>query len=104
MANDSSCREFVILDLEGDTHGHKEWLVSAKNRVFLAMHMLDRTNQGANQLVNLDVLVGRGILPWPIEAQEPGKIDRLQLRLVNLDVLVGRYVLAGTGILHISFH
>jgi hypothetical protein len=28
------------LDLEGGTQGHKEWLVRAENRVFLAMHML----------------------------------------------------------------
>jgi hypothetical protein len=28
------------LDLEGGTQGHKEWLVSAENRVLLAMHLL----------------------------------------------------------------
>jgi hypothetical protein len=79
MANDSNYREFIFLDLEGGTQGHKEWLVSAENRVFLAIHMLDWTNQSANRLVNLDVLAGRGILPWAIVAQEPGEIDRLLL-------------------------
>jgi hypothetical protein len=38
MANDSNYREFIFLDLEGGTQGHKEWLVSAENRVFLATH------------------------------------------------------------------
>jgi hypothetical protein len=36
--------------------------------------------RGTNRLVNLDALAGRGVLPWAIEAQEPGEIDRLLLR------------------------
>lgn len=43
------------LDLEGGTQGHKEWLVSAENRVFLAMHMLDPTRSFDRVIIGLNI-------------------------------------------------